>query len=321
LVQERLFGDTDFNKMKFDYKIPPQHNIQFYLKAMKPHELESFYKNSEYHLTKLINRTNTQLEYLYKIKGDQKRTDAYEKKNYLRFIGNKKYQELKESYDKESNEENLANYSEYYDVYKKFELLNKNRKREIINEVRILKRIDEHIKENNYNKFSLTPQQQVELNRIRKIQILKKELIDGSKSEKTLVKAHQEQKKDYKVRNYKNNDNQFMDGFRLNYSQKYLAMFNKENLTNVFDKNELNIIDSEIRTMESSDKLVTEYLKRKKIEDSLRKRKRYHLPALKRMKTSLDKYSNEDEYYTVKSLKKAGIEMEKKKDSERQINI
>ena len=100
LIHEKLFGDTNSFALKKDFRIPPQHLIQYYLKAINPSELESFHKDSEVHLSKNIIRTNNQIEYLHKIKSDKKWTNRYEKKNFLRFITKEQVNKLGKEFEK-----------------------------------------------------------------------------------------------------------------------------------------------------------------------------------------------------------------------------
>ena len=118
-------------KIAQDYRVPPQHNIQFYLKAKNPEELETFYKNSEYYFSKLIRRTNSQLEYLHKIKANSTRAEKYEKKNFMRFIGSQNIKEAEKSYRENNEYERVKNSYENNVVLTKFETQNKLKKEEI----------------------------------------------------------------------------------------------------------------------------------------------------------------------------------------------
>jgi len=312
LIQEKLFGDTNINKLISDYKIPPQHNIQFYLKAKKPEEFESFYKHSEYYLDKLIRRTNSQLEYLHRLKADSKKAENYEKRNYFRFLGKERKENEEKAYGQLYHLENEKDKYSTDVILHRFEIQNKVNKKEIQHEIRTLKAIDDHIKVNKYNKYNLTKEQIEDLNRIRRMEILKNDILEKAKSEEDIVKEYKDSKNNIKVNFYKNSKNIKINNFDLTYSQRMNAIFDKENLVEKYSSDQIKAMDKEIKNTNSRKKFINEYEKRKNVQDSLRRRKRYHLPEVKKNKTSLDKYSNEDEYNIVKGFKEIGIDVNKK---------
>lgn len=312
LIQEKLFGDVDVHKLIMDYKIPPQHNIQFYLKARKPEEFELFFKDSDYYLAKLIRRTNKQLEYLHNIKSDSKLAEKYEKHNYLRFFGFKNNEEAIKEYNEIIEREQVFEKHNERVMLKRLDMQNKFTETNINKEIKILKAIDDHIKANKYNKFNLTNEQKNELNRIRKAEILRFELLEKAESEENLVKKIKEKNKGVaKINNYKNNEIADTQGFDLTYSQRMLLLNDREGLTEDVTDQQLNNMNKEINKQNLEKKFVNQYNKRKRVEDSLRRRKRYQLPDVKRNRTSLDKYDDEDMYHLVKSFKENGIDVKK----------
>lgn len=313
LIQEKLFGDTNLKNLISDYRIPPQHIIQFYLKAKNPHELDSFFKDSEFYLSKLIRRTNYQIEYLYNLKADAKRAQKYEKRNYLRFIGMEKIKEAQTIYKDKEKFEQIENHFTRDIILKKMELLNSQNKKEIESEVRILKTIDDHIKKNKYNKFNLTPQQKDELNRIRRIEILKNKIFEETKSADEQIRLYKNNKKDYKINYYKNNKNTDIDKFDLKYNQRMLTIFDKENISSDYSTENLKFISKEVQKLDSENRIAKGIIKRQDVENSLRKKKRYHLPENKKVQISLDKYSDENEYYLVRSFREKGLDINRNK--------
>jgi len=311
LIQEKLFGDVDVDKLALDYKIPPQHNIQFYLKARKPSEFELYYKDSEYYLTKLIRRTNKQLEYLHHVKSSAKLELKYERRNYMRFLGPAKNAELEKKY-KEMLEYDYIykNHNERIVLYK-IHMQNKQNEKQISCEIKILKAIDDHIKANKYSKFNLTAEQKEELNRIRKAEILRNELLEKAKSEEEILQKFKAKQGDSQVYFHKNNVISDVESFNLTYNQKMLLLNDRNSLTADLTKGELQAMANDIKKMDADRKIVKEITKRKEVTDSLRRRKRYHLPEVKRMKTSLDKYDDEEMYYLVRSYKENDINSNK----------
>lgn len=311
LIQEKLFGDVDVHKLILDYKIPPQHNIQFYLKARKPEELEAFFKDSEYYLTKLIRRTNQQLEHLHFIKSDANRAEKYERRNYLRFLDSSRNDELSKEFKEKVEYENNFIKSKDNVVLSKMQMQNNLNQKQIRSEIKILKAIDDHIKANNYSKFSLTPEQKEELNKIRRAEILRNAIAEKAVSDADLVRKHKESQGDSRVYFHRHNESADFEGFDLTYNQKMDLMQSKDSLSADMSGKEITDITKEMEKMEAEKKHVAEILKRKKVEDSLRKRKRYHLPEIKRVRTSLDKYDDEEQYHLVRSYKESGIEVNK----------
>lgn len=311
LIQEKLFGDVDVHKLSQDFKIPPQHNIQFYLKARKPEELDLFFKDSDYYLSKLIRRTNKQLEYLHFVKSNAIKAQNYEKRNYIRFLGAPRNEQLfKEYKEKLEYESAYENHNDLL-VLKKMQLQNNANAKQMQSEIKILKAIDDHIKANKYNKFSLTAQQKQELNGIRKAEILRNALKEKAQPESAFVQSFKERQGDAKVYFYKNNESNSanVESFDLTYNQKMLMTHSKGRLAAEMTQEQISNVTAEIRKKEAERKIVGEITKRQKVQDSLRRRKRYQLPDLKRMKTSLDKYDDEEQFYLVRSFKESGVEV------------
>lgn len=313
LIQEKLFGDSNVQNLISDYRIPPQHIIQYYLKAKNPQELDSFYKDSEFYLSKLIRRTNNQLEYLYNLKADTKRAEKYEKRNYLRYIGEEKVKEAQTACKDKAEFEQIQNHFSRDIILKKMELLNNKNTKEIETEVKILKAIDDHIKKNKFNKFNLTPQQKDELNRIRRIEILKNKILEETKSEDELIRLYKNNKKNIKINFYKNNQHTDIDNFELNYNQRMLTIFENESISSDYSTENLKSISKEVQKIEAENKIVKVIMKRQEVENSLRRKKRYHLPANKKIPISLDKYSDENEYYLVRSFRESGLDINRNK--------
>ena len=249
---------------------------------------------------------------MHYVKSDSNKAQNYERRNYIRFLGSTRNEEACKEY-KEKLEHEMA-YENHNDllVLKKIQLQNNLNKKQMQSEIKILKAVDDHIKANKYNKFNLTPEQKQELNSIRKAEILRNTLIEKTLSDSDIVQKYKESQGDSKVYFYKNNENSKVESFDLTYNQKMLMMLSKESLAADMTNEQLDRITAEIKKMDSERKIVGEINKRQKVQDSLRKRKRYHLPELKRMKTSLDKYQDEEEYYLVKSFKESGIEVNKR---------
>jgi len=308
---------VDVQKLILDYRIPPQHNIQFYLKARKPDELEAFFNDSTYYLSKLIRRAEKQLEHLSFIKSDAHSASKYERRNYMRFLGATNnglgFKEYKENLENESN----INGIKETQMLKNIQIQNQSNAKQMQSEIRILKAIDDHINANKYSKFNLTAEQKQELNGIRKAEILRNALKEKAQSEADIVHKYQaSQAGDAKIYFHKHNENSALEGFDLTYSQKMLMAMSK-NATGSFataadaSKEQLHRLAAQMKNIEAERKIVGEITKRQKIQDSLRRRKRYHLAEVKQMKTSLDKYADEDEYYLVRSFKESGVEINK----------
>lgn len=315
LIQERLFGDLNLEVFKNDYKIPPQHNIQFYLKATNPTELDVFFKNSEFYLSKLISKTNNQLEYLHTIKAKPKWAQKYENKHFLRLIGKDKIYKLRKDYEENTELEKIKNNYENDVIIKKLEIQNDINNGNILREVKILKEIDKHIRSNNYNKFNLTAEQKQELNRIRKVEYLKYDL--KNQAQHYLQVSNKNDPKQIKTYYYKNNQNSKIDKFNLNYNQRMLAIFDNENISNDFTTDQLNSIAEDIKKTNNQMKIIKILNHKKEIEQSFRRKKKYHLPLPKNSKTSIDKYENEDEYYLVENFTESNFY---KLNNKREIN-
>jgi len=200
-------------------------------------------------------------------------------------------------------------------ILKRLEIQNKVNKREINNEIRILKSIDDYIRANKFNKFNLNKEQKEDLNRIRRVEILKYQILEKSKSDEEISKEFRTSKENYSIGFYKNSKDANVNNFNLTYNQRMIALFDKENLKENFSAEQIKAMSNEIQKADSQRKIVNEYQKRKEVEESLRRRKRYHLSDVKKMKTSLDKYSEENEYYLVKSFKESGINVNKNKEN------
>lgn len=309
LIQEKIFGDTDLRKLKLDYRIPPQHNIQFYLKACNPAEFETFYNNSEFYLSKLINRTNLQVEYLHKIKANPKWAESYEKKNYVRFLGENKIEELKKEYQEKMIQEKNTNIFGINVALRKFDMQNDEKDKIMNNEIKILKVIDDHIKTNNYNKFNLTSEQKTEINKLRKFEIIKQYL---EKESRDIFKPERKQIK-IKTQFYENNNNVQVDQYNLTYNQRMSFKFDHENILNQFNQKDFDETNKQIMINNTERNYINNVLERKKIEDSLRRKRKDHLMPMKNPKKSLDRYNNEDEYYTLNNFTKGEFKNLKEK--------
>lgn len=335
LIHEKLFGDTNINSLKQDIKIPPQHLIQYYIKAknINKNELTLFHKDSLYHLNKIITRTNNQIEYLHKIKSDPKWEIRYNKKNFLRFITKEKAKELQKEYEEVTSNKNKNEDQEKKNqeiVLRNSSILNKYHEKDLENEIEIIKTFNEKIKELGYDKYNLTEKQKENLNAIRKNELLRKNIMKkmvnpsdpNENIELLYAQKIKKNNREIKVNFFKNNDLTHLDEFDLTYEQKKMLIKN-ENILNVSDFSEKDIksMQNVIEEEKNINKKVREIKHRQDIEDSLRRRKKYHLPEMKKMKTSLDKYSNEDEFYFIKRIKENGIALEKEKNNQERKNI
>jgi hypothetical protein len=327
LIHEKLFGDTNVFSLKQDLKIPPQHLIQYYLKAINPKELETFHKDSVFHLNKTIMRTNNQIIFLHKIKSDPKWEIRYNKKNFLRFITKEKANELQKEYEDEKKNElnNQEKFNEHI-VLKNSSILNKYYEKDLEHEIEILKIIDEKIKEMGFDKYNLTDVQKESLNSIRKNELLRrnimKTMVSDSSEDKDLLNNQKIKKnnKDIRVNFFKNNDLIKADEFDLTYNQKKI-LIKTENIVKSFSEKDLISMENTIEEEKKISKKIREIKYRQDIEDSLRRKKKYHLPEMKKMKTSLDKYSNEDEFYLIKRIKENGITLDKIDKGRKNIKI
>jgi hypothetical protein len=329
LIHEKLFGDTNINLIKQDIKIPTQHLIQYYLKAKNPNELTSFHKDSEYHLNKTIIRTNNQIEYLHRIKSDPKWEMRYNKKHFLRFLTKEKSNELQREYDE--HKKNKLNETEKIKeriVLTNSSILNHYNQKDLNYEIEILKIIDGKIKELGYDKYNLTEKQKENLNSIRKNEHLRRNIMNKTvyvSDHNEGMKLINEQKakknnKDIKVNFFRNNDLIHADEFDLTYDQKK-SLIKKENILDNFTEKDMKLMENTITEEKNINKKIKEIKNRQDIENSLRRKKKYHLPEMKKMKTSLDKYTNEDEYYFIKRIKENGITLETNNEGRKNIKI
>lgn len=317
LIHEKLFGDTNLFSLQKDFRIPPQHLIQYYLKAINPKELDSFHKDNEFHLSKNIVRTNNQIEYLHRIKSDKKWQSKYEKRNFLRFISKEKVKELEKEYEKMQKIKTDDKITEEI-ILRNSSILNGNYQKELDNEIEIVKIIDENIKKLGYDKYNLTEEQKVYLNSVRKNEILRRNIIKQTSSNEDLLmeQKNKKNKSEIKVNFFNNNENAYLDGYDLTYEQKK-KIIKKENIKEDFTEKDIKMMETDIENEKKLNKKIREIKKRKEIEDSLRRKKKYHLPEMKKMKTSLDKYSNEDEYYFIKKIKENGITLNRKEGNKK----
>lgn len=299
--------------MKKDFKIPPNHLIQYYLKALNPKELDNFHSDSLIHLNKIIISTNNQIEFLHRIKADEKWRRRYEKRNFLRFIGKEKINEHKKEFEKINKQRTDEDLMEQK-IFKNASLLNFEHQKQINNEIDIVKVIDENIKKLGYDKYNLTPMQKSHLNELRKSEILRKNISGKIQktSETELLKEQKNKRmeRETKVNFFNNNENIDLNSYNLNYEQRKMAI-KGENILENFNDSEINMIEATLKNEKKENKKISEIKKRQEIEASLRRKKKYHKPEIKKMKTSLDKYSNEDQYYFIKGIKENGITLNK----------